>query len=66
MDDAVLVRRFESLRDLFRDRQCLVERNRAARNPMREVLALDELHHQRTHTSALFQAVDMGDVRVIQ
>ena len=35
MDDALLVRRFERLRDLLRDRQRLVERNRAPRDALR-------------------------------
>ena len=47
MNDPLLVRRFERLGDLLRDRQRLVERDRAARDPLREVLALDELHHER-------------------
>ena len=45
MDDASLVRRLKRLGDLFRNRQCLVKRDRAALNSMREVLAVDELHH---------------------
>ena len=36
VDDALLVRRFERLGDLLRDRQRLVERNRAARDPLRQ------------------------------
>ena len=35
MDDPLLVRRFERLGDLLRDRQRLVERDRAARDPLR-------------------------------
>ena len=34
MDDALLMRRFERVRDLLRDRQRLVERNRAAGEPL--------------------------------
>ena len=47
MDDPLLVRGFERLRDLLRDRQRLVERDRAPRDPLRQVLALDEFHHER-------------------
>ena len=47
MDDPLLVRRFERLGDLPRDRQRLVDRDRAARDPLREILALDEFHHER-------------------
>jgi hypothetical protein len=60
------MRRFERLRDLFCDAECFVERNGAARNALREVLALDEFHHQRTNTVRFFQAVDVRDVRVVE
>ena len=50
MNDPLLVRGFERVRDLLRDRQGFVDRDRAARDPLREVLALDELHHERAHT----------------
>ena len=48
MDDAVVVRGFERFGDLSRNRQRLVERNRPARDAFREVLAFDELHHERS------------------
>ena len=41
-------------------------RNRAARDALREVLALDQFHHQRGDAVALFEAVDRRDVRMIQ
>ena len=66
MDDPLLVRRFERLRDLPRDRQGLVERDRAARNALREIVALDELHHEGVHARRFLEAVDRGDVRMIQ
>ena len=66
MDDALLVRGFKSFRDLFRDRQCFVERDRPASNALRQIVALDEFHHERRDASALFQAVDGRDVRMIQ
>jgi hypothetical protein len=66
MDDPLFVRRFERLRDLFRDRPRLVERNRAARDPLREILAVDEFHHERGGAVALFEAKDPGDVRMVQ
>ena len=46
MDDPLLVRRFERLGDLLRDRQRLVDRDRPARDALRQVLALDEFHHE--------------------
>ena len=62
----LLVRRFERLRDLLRDRQRLVDRDRPARNALRQVLALDEFHHQRTDTVGFFETVDVRDVGMIQ
>ena len=47
VDDALLVRGFECLGDLPGDGQRLVERNRASRDTLREVVALDQLHHER-------------------
>ncbi len=47
MDDAVLVRFFEPLRDLPRDGDGLVNRKRTAGEALREVFAKDEFHHQR-------------------
>ena len=41
MDDAVVVRRFKRLRDLPRDCQNLVERQWAARDERRQIVALD-------------------------
>ena len=47
MDDALFVRGLERLGDLLRERQGLVERDRPARDALRQVLAFDQLHHQR-------------------
>ena len=33
------------------DRDDFVQRQRATRHPLREVLAVDELHHQGTHAA---------------
>ena len=35
------------------------------RDALRQILALDELHHDRAHTATFFEAVDVRDVRVI-
>ena len=40
--------------------------DRAACDALGEVLALDELHHQRRHAAALLEPVDRGDVRMVQ
>ena len=66
MDDALLVRRVERLGDLPRDRQRLVERDRTSCDAVGERLTLDQFHHERLHTSAVFEAVDGGDVRMVQ
>ena len=58
MDDALLVRRFQRLRDLPGDGQRFVERDRATRDALRQVLALDQLHHERGDAAAFFEAVD--------
>ena len=36
------------------------------RNALREILALDEFHHQGVHPSGFLESVDRRDVRVIQ
>ena len=52
MDDALLVRRFERLCDLSRDRQRFVEGNRPLRNPIGERRPVDQLHDERLTPSA--------------
>ena len=66
MDDPLVVRRFERLGDLLRDRQRLVERDRAARDPLRQILAFDQLHDERAHPADFFKTMDVRDVRVVQ
>ena len=66
MDDALLVRGFERVGDLPRDRQRLVERGSGPGDAIREQgLALDQLHHQRAPRRFL-EAVDLRDVRMIE
>ena len=66
MNHALLVRRFERLGNLLRDRQCLVNRNRALRNSVGERWPFDQLHYEPGHTIAFLQAVDDRDVGMIQ
>ena len=66
MNDALLVRGFESLGDLHGNRQSFIERDRAARHALRQVLALDEFHHQRVLAGRFIDRVDRGDVGVIE
>ena len=47
MDDALPVRRFQRVSHLLCDRKRLGDRNRSSRDPLCEVLALDEFHDQR-------------------
>jgi hypothetical protein len=44
MDDPLLVRGFERLGDLLRDRQCLVDWNRALSNSVGERRPFDQFH----------------------
>ena len=58
VDDALLVRGFERFGDLPRDRQCLVERDRPARDALRERRSLDQLQHERASSRRPLPAVD--------
>ena len=62
MDDPLLVRRLERFGDLFRDQERLINRDRSTRDPLREVLALNQFHHERADSVTMFKAVDVGDV----
>jgi hypothetical protein len=66
VDDAAFVRRLECVGDLTRNRQRLVERQRAAADPRRQRFALDELHDQRTRPVGFFETVNVCDVAVIE
>ena len=62
MDDALLVRGFERVGDLSRDRQGVGQRRPAHRSPrvdeLRQILALDQFHHERVRGARVFEAVD--------
>lgn len=66
MNDALLVRRLRSLRDLPGDGQYLIERDRATGDPLGQILALDELHDEDVQARELLERVNRGDVRMIQ
>ena len=66
MDQAGVVRGFQSRGDLHRDRTGFEGRDRAALETLREVFALDEFHHEEANAVALLEAIDGGDVRVLQ
>ena len=46
--------------------KCFVERNRALRNALREIVAVDEFHDERGHAARLFEPVYGRNVRVVQ
>jgi hypothetical protein len=71
VNDPVLVRGLERIGDLPRDRQGLVERNRAPGDALRQILALDQFHHQGPYVVSGFSrtfldAVDRRDVRMVE
>lgn len=73
MDDAELVSRFECFGDLPGHRHEIGRRDRTSRNEDGEVLPLDQFHDQcagaarpRARRRELLEAVDLGDVRMIE
>ena len=69
MDDSELVCRFERVRDLLRHRQRFGYRDRSAIDHGRQVLTLDQLHHQCARFSGRavpFEPVDVRDIRMVQ
>jgi hypothetical protein len=76
VNDASLMRRCERFRDLARNRQRLVDRNRPLCDSLGERRSLNQLHDQRAHSPTrptrltrpirLLKAMDRGDVRMIQ
>jgi hypothetical protein len=66
MDDAFLVCSFHCFGDLAHDRHRLLERHRTSRDAVGKRGPFDELHHQRTRTVGFLEAVDCGDVRMVQ
>jgi putative endopeptidase len=66
VDDAALVGVLERLRDLQRDRQRFGDRDRSVREPLREILALDQLHREEAHAVGGVETVDRSDVRMVQ
>ena len=66
MNDALLVRGFERLGNLLRNRQRLIERHRAVRDAIGQRWSLDQLHDQPAHAIGLLEAIHVRDVGVIQ
>ena len=66
VDDALLMRSFERFRDLLRDRECFVERNRTALQPVLKRLTLDEFKNEVTCTVSFLQIMNDCDIGVVQ
>ena len=66
MNDPLLVRGFERLGDLPRNRQRLDEGDGAERDAVRKRRSLDQLQHERACAVRLLEAVDGGDVRMVE
>jgi len=71
VDDAVLVRLFQRLRDLLRDLERFVHGDRPALQAFRELFALDQLHGEEVGGRAAgerggLEPVHVGDVRVVE
>ncbi len=66
MHDALFVRGFDAFGDLLGDVQRLIDGKRAALETPGEILALDQFHRQEALAALLMQAVDRGDVGVVQ
>ena len=66
MDDALLVRRFERVGDLPRDRQRLVERQRPARDAIGQRVALDQLQDERARARRCPRGRRSRDVRMVE
>ena len=66
MDDPLLVRRFKCFGNLPRDGQGVLERDRTLRDAIRERRPFDQLQYQRARTTRFLEAVNRGDVWMIQ
>jgi hypothetical protein len=66
VDDVQLVRSFESFRNLPGDRQRLLERDGALGDAVSKGDTLHHLHDESLETVALFEAVDVRDVGMIE
>jgi hypothetical protein len=65
MHDALLVCRFERIGDLRGDGDGFVDGQRSTGDASGEGRPVDELHHQRVAAGDLLEAVNDGDVRMI-
>src|SRR4030095_13587464 len=66
MNDPLLVRRVQCFRDLLGNRWGLVERDRSLFSTGRKRWSLDQLHYEGLEAVALFEAVNLADVGMVQ
>ncbi len=66
MDDAALVRRFESFGDLLGDGDRFFERDRTLGYPVRERRSFNELENEGMDAVRLLHSVDTRDVGMVQ
>ena len=66
VDDALLVRRLEGAGHLQRNRHRFVERDRAPGDAIGERRSFDQLEHERGASRLFLDAIDRGDVRMIE
>ena len=64
MDDVLVVRGFERLGNLSSQFKSLFNRQRTSRQPVRERLAINQLHDEELLAALLVEPVDGGDMRV--
>lgn len=64
--DAEVVSGFDRISDLARQRQRVVNGDRALGQALRQVVALDDFHHEGVTGIGVLQAVDVGNVGVVE
>ena len=60
------MRGFQRLRDLLRDGDCLLDRNRSSCDPLIETLPVDEFEHEELRAVRFIKAVNSADVGMVQ
>ena len=66
MHDAAAVYRRQRIGDLKRSIECLVDRQRAMRQPLRKRVAVEQLHHQEVDAVRIADVIDNTDVGMPQ
>jgi hypothetical protein len=66
MNDPTRVRGFERIGNLPGDRQHVVEGHRAPTDEIAKRRSIDELQHQRADAVGVLQAVNRGDVGIVE